>query len=176
MWSKLRNQYAAHQRKLQSPSGSAAKRRPYYRHEESMKFIKDSAPEESTYSNIAADSDDIRVELDEDEDNNGPANQQLDNEPRAQENKENLVERDLESQEHRSHSKFKGKRKLDPFDQEVLKFLKSDDDDEFKFFGDFVSKKLRELNKKDEEKCSQIQLDIHYILHCAFTGKEFKNQ
>ncbi len=41
-WKSLRNQYMAHRRKLKKPSGSGKGNRPFFRHEDAMRFLNES--------------------------------------------------------------------------------------------------------------------------------------
>ena len=48
LWTKLRSQFMGFLRRLIKPSGSGKGRRPYFRHEEAMAFIKDSIDPDGT--------------------------------------------------------------------------------------------------------------------------------
>ncbi|CAL8078944.1 unnamed protein product [Orchesella dallaii] len=166
MWDKLRSQYMGHKRKLLKRSGSATGTRPYFRHEAAMQFLSDSTMEENTYSNL----EDTTNKADKEKNLNNQANQEEGEQGQedAQNNEDHVVPRSSPS-DFRTHKKFNGKRKLDAFDEEMLKLLKSsqNQDDEFKLFGDLVAANLRQLNATDPVKSRQLQLDIHSTINDA---------
>ncbi|CAL8109345.1 unnamed protein product [Orchesella dallaii] len=162
MWDKLRSQYMGHKRKLLKRSGSATGTRPYFRHEAAMQFLSDSTIEENTYSNLE-DTTNKAETLNQANQEEGEQGQDD-----AQTNEDHVVPRSSPS-DFRTHQKFNGKRKLDAFDEEMLKLLKSShgQDDEFKLFGDLVAANLRQLNATDPVKSRQLQLDIHSTINEA---------
>ncbi|ODM90430.1 Transcription factor Adf-1 [Orchesella cincta] len=149
LWETLRSQYMGHKRRLLKPSGSAAGSRPYFRHEASMQ----------TYSNMdptsaAKPPEKVTLPVSDDDDVEEKEGEKI-----TTSSVSSTVPRSS-PQDFRAHKKFSGKRKLDAFDEEMLKLLKSSDDDEFKLFGDLVAVNLRHLNKQNPKTCRDLQLQI----------------
>ncbi|ODM88309.1 hypothetical protein Ocin01_18373 [Orchesella cincta] len=154
-----------HKRRLLKPSGSAAGSRPYFRHEASMQFLNDSNGEEKTYSNMdptsaAKPPEKVTLPVSDDDDVEEKEGEKI-----TTSSLNNTVPRSS-PQDFRAHKKF-SKRKLDAFDEEMLKLLKSSDDDEFKLFGDLVAVNLRHLNKQNPKKCRDLQLQIYSSMNEA---------
>lgn len=64
------------------------------------------------------------------------------------------------------------KRKLEPFEEEMLKFVKDGGDkkeDQFDIFGKMVASKLRRMHESDSRLESRCELKIHEIIYDSET-------
>ncbi|OXA60389.1 hypothetical protein Fcan01_05388 [Folsomia candida] len=162
-WQKLRSQFSGFLRRLKNPSGKGAGNRPFFRHEKSMRFLKDEIePEETTFSNVDDDvtaGDGVQttssevVEIEE----------LLDVEGRQT---TTIVPRYQELSTSRSHTKFGMKRKVDQFDKELLAILKTEED-EFELYAKSLAPKLRIISEKGRKLFLELQHDINNLIHNA---------
>ncbi|OXA61832.1 Transcription factor Adf-1 [Folsomia candida] len=143
LWTKLRSQFSGFLRKLRNPSGMEDKPRPFFRHEGSMRFIRDTVdPDESTVSNLVNEDDSSFVEM------CGPGSEiQIE-----------VVDVDKLPDDFDPLSTEK--RKLDAFDKEMLDLLKSNDD-EHDSFGKMLAPKLRRIAELDRKVFLNLQRKIN---------------
>lgn len=74
-----------------------------------------------------------------------------------------LVPRSQPISEHRSHSKFGKKRKVDQFEKDVLELLKTEED-EFELFVKSLAPKLRRISEKDRKAYLICQNNINRVV------------
>ncbi|OXA47113.1 uncharacterized protein LOC118437530 [Folsomia candida] len=163
LWTKLRSQFSGFLRKLRNPSGKEDKPRPFFRHEGTMRFIRDIVdPDESTVSNLVTEDDSSFVDM------HGPGSEiqieVIDVDKLPEDFDPLSIEEETATTSvlvPRSQPALPSKkRKLDAFDKEMLDLLKSNDD-EHDSFGKMLAPKLRRIADLDRKVFLNLQRKIN---------------